>query len=334
MMAGVLLFLIATAAQLALLWLAMAHRGGLARNGRRLQSLRQRHPVTAPNRQEAAGRRASAGGPAKNGASKAGQNTAPTRPALAFAPMAAFHTARLHRTGLGWSLRRYLQISAALGLGLAGLVLLKTGSVSAALLLGGIAGGWLPYAVVGNLITRRRRAFITKLPEAIDLLVVGLRSGLPVSETLGIVTNEVPGPVGQEFKLVTERMRIGRSMEDAFVDSAERLGLPEFNFFCITLAIHRETGGNLTETLVNLADVLRRRAQMTLKIRALSSESRTSAIILGALPFIVFGIIWASDAAYLTGFFTDRRLIITGLGGLVWMAIGAGVMARMVSFDI
>lgn len=242
--------------------------------------------------------------------------------------------ARLHRSGKSWSLRRYLETSLAIGAGVTSVVLLKTHSLSFALLLGGAAAMLLPHTVVGSLIGQRTRAFITKFPEAIELLVCGLRAGLPVSESLGLVSAEVPGPVGQEFKLVTERMRIGRSMEDALQESAERLGIAEFNFFCITLAIHRETGGNLTETLVNLADVLRRRAQMTLKIRAMSSESRASAIILGVLPFVVFLLIWTFDPAYLAGFFSDPHLIVTGLAGLTWMAIGALVMAKMVSFEI
>ena len=307
----------------------------MAQGARRIQTVRQRHAsasvsrASAPERMEAQLRKWAAG------SASSAQGGAPASPAARLAAALASAVARrLHRAGHSWSARRYFEVSSGLGIGAAAIVLTKTGSPIAAVVAGALAGILVPHMVLGDLIARRRRAFITKLPEAIELLVCGLRSGLPVSETLGLVTNEVPGPVGQEFKLVTERMRIGRSMEDALNESAERLSMPEFNFFCITLAIHRETGGNLTETLVNLADVLRRRAAMTLKIRALSSESRASAIILGALPFVVFAIIWAADATYLSGFFTDRRLIITGLGGLVWMAIGAGVMARMVSFNI
>ena len=345
-MGGTLLFAIATAAQLALLWLAASGRGALGGKARRLQSLRLRHGASPVERDEAQRRKPGSSGTTGSAAGM-GQGRGSTRAATALgsgsgggifagvtASLATTLAGRLHRAGSGWSLRRYLQVSAALGLALAIIALIKTGSVIAALLLGGAGGMLLPHAALGHLIARRQRGFITKLPEAIELLVCGLRSGLPVSETLGLVTNEVPGPVGQEFKLVTERMRIGRSMEEALIESAERLGLPEFNFFCITLAIHRETGGNLTETLVNLADVLRRRAQMVLKIRALSAESRSSAMILGALPFVVFAIIWAADATYLAGFFTDRRLMITGISGLVWMSIGALVMARMVSFKI
>jgi len=161
-----------------------------------------------------------------------------------------------------------------------------------------------------------------------------LRSGLPVTETLGVVAQEIPGPVGQEFKAVTERIKIGRTMEEALQETANRLGTPEFQFFVITLAIQRETGGNLAETLSNLADVLRKRSQMKLKIKAMSSESKASAYIVGALPFIVFGMIWFINPGYLGGFFTDERLIVTGLGGLTWMSIGAFIMAKMVSFEI
>ncbi|HYI42234.1 MAG TPA: type II secretion system F family protein, partial [Sphingomicrobium sp.] len=108
----------------------------------------------------------------------------------------------------------------------------------------------------------------------------------------------------------------------------------EFQFFVITLAIQRETGGNLAETLSNLADVLRKRAQMVLKIRAMSSESKASAYIVGALPFVVFALVWMMNPEYLGAFFVDQRLMVAGLGGLVWMSIGAFIMAKMVNFEI
>ena len=129
-------------------------------------------------------------------------------------------------------------------------------------------------------------------------------------------------------------MKIGRTMEAALQETADRLGTPEFQFFVITLAIQRETGGNLAETLSNLADVLRKRAQMKLKIRAMSSESKASAYIVGALPFIVFGLIWWINGRYMQNFFIDERLIIAGGGGMVWMGIGAFIMAKMVNFEI
>ena len=116
--------------------------------------------------------------------------------------------------------------------------------------------------------------------------------------------------------------------------SADRLNIAEFNFFTITLAIQRETGGNLAETLSNLSDVLRKRSQMKLKIKAMSSESKASAYIVGSLPFLVFGMIWWINPTYIGAFFEDERLIVIGLGGLGWMSIGVFIMAKMVSFEI
>ena len=160
------------------------------------------------------------------------------------------------------------------------------------LLLGLFLGIGVPHFVIGKMIKRRVNKFNSNFPDAIELMVRGLRSGLPITETLGIVASEIQGPVGLEFRMVADKMKIGRTMEAALQETADRLGTPEFQFFVITLAIQRETGGNLAETLSNLADVLRKRAQMKLKIRAMSSESKASAYIVGSLPFIVFTLVW------------------------------------------
>ncbi len=197
-----------------------------------------------------------------------------------------------------------------------------------------LVGAGLPHFIVNRAIKKRTNNFNKKFPDAIELLVRGLRSGLPVTETLSVVAQEVPGPVGEEFKGIVERTKIGRTMEESLQATADRLGIAEFNFFCITLAIQRETGGNLAETLSNLSDVLRKRAQMKLKIKAMSSESKASAYIVGSLPFIVFVLIYWVNPTYIGGFFEDDRLIVTGLGGLVWMSIGGFIMAKMVSFEI
>lgn len=241
---------------------------------------------------------------------------------------------RLNRTGRNWTVSQYLYTSGGIALVVAALLYLKSGSVLLSLGLGLALGAGLPHFVVGSFIKRRINAFTNKLPDAIELLVRGLRSGLPVSETLSVVANEVPGPVGVEFRGVVERIRIGRTMEESLQETADRLGTAEFQFFVITLAIQRETGGNLAETLSNLSDVLRKRAQMKLKIKAMSSESKASAYIVGALPFIVFGMIFWINPSYIGGFFEEERLIVTGLGGLVWMSIGGFIMAKMVSFEI
>lgn len=241
---------------------------------------------------------------------------------------------RLHQSGKTWTIKQYFLGSVGVALAVAAAVYLRTGAGLLSLLVGSAFGAGIPHFVVGFLIKRRLNKFNSSFPDAIELLVRGLRSGLPVTETLSVVGQEISGPVGEEFRSITERIKIGRTMEDAMQETADRLGTAEFQFFTITLAIQRETGGNLAETLSNLAKVLRDRGQMKLKIRAMSSESKASAYIVGSLPFMVFTMIWWINPGYLAGFFSDDRLIIAGLGGLTWMSIGAFIMAKMVSFEI
>ncbi|MHB9880053.1 type II secretion system F family protein [Pacificimonas sp. ICDLI1SI03] len=251
-----------------------------------------------------------------------------------FLPNKAELKKRLQQTGKSWGVGQY--VVATLGIG----VVLTLALISAGMpVIMGIAVGVLmglavPHATVGILIKRRLKDFNHRFPDAIELLTRGLRSGLPVGESISVVGQEVPGTVGQEFRSVSDKVRIGRTMDLALQETADRIGTPEFQFFVITLAIQRETGGNLAETLSNLADVLRKRMQMKLKIRAMSSESKASAYIVGSLPFIVFAMIYTLDPEYLGGFFTDTRLMVIGAGAFVWMSIGAFIMARMVSFEI
>jgi len=241
---------------------------------------------------------------------------------------------RLAQTGKKWTLQQYLYASGGLAfLGMA-VLWLRGAPLLLALFAGLLIGAGLPHMVINSFIARRIKNFTTNFPDAIELLVRGLKSGLPVGETIGVVAREVAGPVGEEFKMVTEKIKIGKSLEDSLQETADRLGTAEFQFFVITLAIQRETGGNLAETLANLADVLRKRAQMKLKIRAMSSESKASAYIVGSLPFFVFGMVWMVNREYLSGFFSEPRLMIAGLGGALWMSIGAFIMAKMVNFEI
>lgn len=241
---------------------------------------------------------------------------------------------RLAQTGKKWTLQQYLYASGGLAFVIMAILLLKGVSFLVGVFSGLLIGAGLPHMVINFLMARRIKNFSTNFPDAIELLVRGLKSGMPVSETLSVIAKEIAGPVGEEFKLVVEKIKIGKSMEDALQETAERLGTPEFQFFVITLAIQRETGGNLAETLASLADVLRKRAQMKLKIRAMSSESKASAYIVGSLPFFVFGMVWMINQEYLAGFFYEPRLMIAGVVGAVWMAIGAFIMAKMVNFEI
>lgn len=241
---------------------------------------------------------------------------------------------RLEKTGKSWPLSYFFYAIGGLFLLVSGLLLLKGAPILLCIGVGLLVGAGLPHFVVGFMISRRVGKFTASFPDAIELLVRGLRSGLPVTETIGVVAKEIGGPVGEEFQKVVDRIKIGQTMEDALQESAKRMETPEFKFFCITLAIQRETGGNLAETLSNLADVLRKRGQMKLKIKAMSSESKASAYIVGSLPFIVFGLVYSVNPLYLAGFFYEERLIIAGLGGLCWMSIGVFIMAKMVNFEI
>jgi len=303
-------------------YLLVDRRSQAKESRRRLEAVRFRHSESAKDRVEAQLKKAIA---ARRPSKQAAAGSRSQLETLAL---------RLERTGKPWTVRQYVYASLGIVLVVAALVYLRTGAGLLALGVGVLAGAGLPHMIVGKLIAKRMNGFTVRLPDALELLVRGLRSGLPVGETFKVIASEIPGPVGEEFKKVVERMKIGQSMEDALQSAADKLGTAEFQFFVISLSIQRETGGNLAETLSNLADVLRKRAQMKLKIRAMSSESKASAYIVGALPFIVFGLVWWVNPDYLAGFFVEERLMIAGMGGLLWMSIGAFIMAKMVSFEI
>ena len=319
------MILLAVGALGALLLLKMALSGPSTNKAqaRRLEGLRERHSRSAEVATQAQLRRI-----------HAQRNSKMDSFAQRFIPNPVLLRQRLERTGRSWTLSQYVIAMVAI-LVVFSLLLMVRGVPSVlAIMLGLMAGVSLPHLVVGFLIKRRVGKFTTRFPDAIELMVRGLRSGLPISETIQIVATEIPGPVSEEFNDVSDKMKIGRTMEVALQETADKLGTPEFQFFVITLAIQRETGGNLAETLSNLADVLRKRAQMKLKIRAMSSESKASAYIIGALPFIVFGLIWFINRNYMDDFFTDPRLMVIGAGGLVWMSMGGFIMAKMIRFEI
>lgn len=195
-------------------------------------------------------------------------------------------------------------------------------------------GVGLPHLVVGHLASARIKRFIELFPEGIDLIVRGLKSGLPITESISTVGREIADPVGVEFRRIEQSLRFGQSLEDALWATARRLDAPEFKFFVISLAVQRETGGNLAETLENLSDILRKRRQMKLKIKALSSEARASAFIIGSLPFVMFAILLLVNATYVLKLFHDPRGIMMVAAGLGSMTLGILVMAKMIRFEI
>jgi tight adherence protein B len=254
--------------------------------------------------------------------------------AARFLPRPALLRERLEKTGWKISLGHYFAVCVATGLGATLLrMLILDLPVILAVLYGIAAGLGLPHLAIKVLIARRYKAFLAQFPEAMDLITRGLKSGLPVTESMRQVGTEFTGPVGEEFRFVSDRIKLGQPLEEALWDVSKRIDLPEYKFFVISLAVQRETGGNLSETLDNLSDILRKRRQLKLKIKALSSEAKASAIIIGSLPFVMLGLLMLVNEDYMMQLFTDPRgNILLGIGAF-FLAFGTAVMVKMVRFE-
>ena len=241
---------------------------------------------------------------------------------------------RLMRTGLEATLGHYLLACVGVSVVAGAVAYHYIGIPLAAVLVGFAVGLGLPHLVVKVLIGRRLNRFNMAFPEAIDLIVRGLKSGLPVTDSFGVIAKESAEPVRSEFRRVVEYLALGKTLEEALWLMAARIGTPEFNFFVVAMSVQRETGGNLAETLENLGDILRKRKQTKLKIKALSAEARASALIIGVLPFVMFGIIYSINPYYIDDLWKDQRGIVLLVIGLLWLFSGFGVMAKMVRFEI
>ncbi len=254
---------------------------------------------------------------------------------LRFMPRSHMLRHRLAKAGIALSPGRYALLNLLVGALFGGtLKMVFHMPLLLAVAVGIAAGLGLPHVVVSNMTDRRLKRFRQLFPEAIDLMVRGIRSGLPISETIASIGQEMADPVGPEFRRVTDAVKLGQSLEEALWDVASRLETPEFKFFVISLSVQRETGGNLAETLENLSEVLRRRLQMQLKIKAMSSEAKASAYIIGSLPFIMFAILMLMNYDYVSTLFIDPRgMVLIGIG-LGTILVGALVMAKMVKFEI
>ena len=250
-------------------------------------------------------------------------------------PRRAELRARLLRAGLDITLGRYLLVCGICGAVLF-VLLAITGIVPliAAAFLGLFGAVGLPHLFIALLAKRRQTRFIALFPEAIDLMTRGIKSGLPISEAIKNAGEEIADPVGAVMRKVTDGVKMGNKLEDMLWESAVQLDLQEFKFFTVSLAIQSETGGNLAETLENLANVLRGRRQLKLKIKAMSSEAKASAYIIGSLPFVMAILIYLVNSTYIMDLFIDPRgHLLIGLG-LASFGIGASVMYRMVKFEI
>ena len=242
---------------------------------------------------------------------------------------------RLTRTGKKISLGEYVLASLLVG-GMSYLACIKLAGAAmpVALLLAVAVGVALPYRVISFMIAQRQNKFLALFPEGIELMVRGLKSGVPSTESMRVVGQELPDPVGAVFRDITDAMIMGQNMTEALAVASKRISITEFRFFEISLGIQQETGGNLSETLENLANTLRRRKQMKNKIRALSSEARASAYILGALPFLMFGILNLVNPDYAGVLIHDPRGHETLAAAGISLAIGVGVMIKMGQFEI
>lgn len=241
---------------------------------------------------------------------------------------------RLHQAGKDIPLSRYVTFSGLLAVGSMVVIFTITNTITIAIALGIIIGLGLPHMAIGSMIKKRQQLFIKQFPDALDLIVRGLQAGLPVNEAIINVGVEIPAPVGAEFRRVSDDVRLGKTLEQALWDANVRIDLPDYKFFVISLSVQRETGGNLGETLHNLASILRQRQQMKLKVKAMSSEAKASAYILGALPFVMLGLIMMMNYDYGIILFTHETAIKVAIGGLFWMSIGIFSMAKMIDFDI
>lgn len=252
----------------------------------------------------------------------------------AFMPRREQIQMRLAKAGMDIELSRYAAICGAIAVAVMVFLLVAGFPAPMSLALSVIAGFGLPHFFVSRRITSRIDRFTKQFPEAIDLMVRGLKSGLPVNECIANVGQELSAPAGVEFRKITDGMRLGKQLEDVLWETADRLDTADFKFFVISLVVQRETGGNLGETLSNLSGILRQRQAMKLKIRAMSSEAKASAWIVGVLPFVMLGLIMVLNYDYGIVLFTHPTAIMASIGALIWMGLGMLVMAKMIKFEV
>ena len=241
---------------------------------------------------------------------------------------------RIEQAGLRTPVARFWIYSAIVGVVVALATLVKVQSPLIAAGAGFAAGLGLPRWVLGFLTKRRQKKFLVEFANSIDVIVRGVKSGLPLNDCLKMIGQEAPDPVGGEFRLVVENLKVGLTLEDCLKRFVDRMPLAEVNFFQIVLAIQQKAGGNLSEALSNLSAVLRDRKRLQGKIKALSSEAKASAGIIGALPIVMMGLVYLTTPDYIALLFSERvgNLMLAGVA--IWMGLGILVMKKMIDFKV
>jgi tight adherence protein B len=240
---------------------------------------------------------------------------------------------RIAQAGLSWSRRQFAFISA--GMGLAAFVVSSfsgTGLIISAAI--GFAGAFgAPRWLLSFLKKRREKKFLDGFPDAVDVIVRGVKAGLPLLDCIKMIALEAPEPLKSEFRVILETQAIGMPLGEACGKLYERTPLPEANFFGIVVAIQQKAGGNLSEALGNLSRVLRDRKKMKAKIQAMSQEAKASAGIIGALPIAVMTLVYLTSPQYISLLFTTSIGNMMLAASAVWMATGVMVMKKMINFD-
>ena len=240
---------------------------------------------------------------------------------------------KLQQAGLSIGRRQYMIFSAISGLVFAVLVFLASHSIYIAAPAVIIGAFGLPALALAQMRKRRINKFIAEFPNAIDIIVRGIKAGLPLGDCMRIIAGEAVEPVRGEFRLIVETQAMGMSLGEAVDRMAQRVPVTEANFFAIVINIQSKAGGNLSEALGNLSRVLRDRKKMKGKITAMSMEAKASAAIIGAVPFVVVGLLWMSSPAYVSLLWTTTHgEIVSGIA-LAWMGIGIAMMKKMITFD-
>ena len=241
---------------------------------------------------------------------------------------------QLKQAGLTISVERFYLYSVLCGIALTAAAFVAGAPL---LILPGVlvAGGLgLPRWFVSFARARRVKAFLNEFPNALDVIVRAVKSGLPLNDGIRLIATDATEPVKSEFRRIVESQQIGMSIPDAAMRMPESMPCPEAGFFGIVIQIQSQAGGNLSEALGNLSRVLRDRKKMKAKVQALSMEAKASAAIIGALPFIVAMLVYLSSPSYIMPLFTTTTgNIILGVSGL-WMSIGVFVMRQMINFEV